>query len=209
MWPWSSFAAGRVYLWANVGVNVVSRSGRPVDIISLQRNVWTSWVGSVGASRQARCGVRRRVLPSGYKCPARGACRNSRGSWACEGHRVGSGLECPAFLDLWRTRVLTFLHANAGYHADSPPLSSRQHPEPCSKSFQILSGAYHLRAKCAPEPLQDVHASDTKRVDMAQFETLFRGQVRPDRLWEPPWAGLTPRVRPSDSLHAGTRAGDP
>ena len=68
---------------------------------------------------------------------------------------------------------------------------------------------HHLRIKCAPKLFQDVHASDTKGVDMAQFETLFRGQGRPDSLWEPPWAGLTPRVRPSDSLHAGTRAGGP
>ena len=54
-------------------------------------------------------------------------------------------------------------------------------PKPCSKSFQILSGAFHLRIKCAPKLLQDVHASDTKRVTMEQFETLLRGWRLQDR----------------------------
>ena len=48
-------------------------------------------------------------------------------------------------------------------------------PKPCSKSFQILSDAFHLRIKCAPKLLRDVHASDMKWVKMEHFGTVFRG----------------------------------
>ena len=48
-------------------------------------------------------------------------------------------------------------------------------PKPCSKSFQILSGAFHLRIKCAPKLLRDVHASDMKWVKMEHFGTVFWG----------------------------------
>ena len=54
-------------------------------------------------------------------------------------------------------------------------------PKPYSKSSQSLSGAYHLRIKCAQNCSRMSHASDTKRVTMEHFETLLRGWRLPDR----------------------------